>query len=200
MVERASPPVEGDLLEALATEGLERFEPRLAAECLVERTRQLVLGECPDDEPAQTPAAQPAAGRVEQSAAEAGAVTFGLHVKLVDFAHRRIRPQPAAAEGGTGRTERGFARLEWQKLRERNEALDCRTYARAAAWIAGADRWPEAKWRDLEAQVGAVAGDHHTDIPPTGDVAEPDPEASAGRVRPRRSAHGRRVFTPSYLR
>jgi phage terminase large subunit GpA-like protein len=30
----------------------------------------------------------------------------------------------------TVRTRRGFSRLEWQKLRERNEALDCRVYAR----------------------------------------------------------------------
>src|SRR5882757_2784244 len=52
----------------------------------------------------------------------------------------------------TVRTRRGFSRLEWQKLRERNEALDCRVYARAAAWIIGADRWPESTWRDLEAQ------------------------------------------------
>ena len=56
----------------------------------------------------------------------------------------------------TVRTKRGFARLEWQKLRERNEALDCRVYARAAAWIAGADRWPDEKWRDLEDQLGVV--------------------------------------------
>ena len=48
----------------------------------------------------------------------------------------------------TVQTKRGFSRLEWQKLRERNEALDCRVYARAAAWIAGADRWTEAMWRD----------------------------------------------------
>jgi hypothetical protein len=27
--------------------------------------------------------------------------------------------------------------------------------ARAAAWIAGADRWSEARWADLEAQLGA---------------------------------------------
>jgi hypothetical protein len=27
-------------------------------------------------------------------------------------------------------------------------------YARAAAWIAGADRWTEAMWRDLEQQIG----------------------------------------------
>ena len=57
----------------------------------------------------------------------------------------------------TVKTKRGFSRLEWQKLRERNEALDCRVYARAAAWIAGADRWTEAMWRNLEQQVG-VAG------------------------------------------
>jgi citrate lyase subunit beta / citryl-CoA lyase len=54
----------------------------------------------------------------------------------------------------TVRTKRGFAKLEWQKLRERNEALDCRVYARAAAWIADADRWPDEKWRDLEDAVG----------------------------------------------
>ena len=49
-----------------------------------------------------------------------------------------------------------FARLEWQKLRERNEALDCRVYACAAAWIAGADRWTDEKWRDLEDQLGVA--------------------------------------------
>ena len=57
----------------------------------------------------------------------------------------------------TVRTRRGFARLEWQKMRERNEALDCRVYARAAAWIAGADRFPERRWRRLEAAVANEA-------------------------------------------
>ena len=55
-------------------------------------------------------------------------------------------------------TRRGFQKLEWQKLRERNEVLDCRVYARAAAWIAGADRWSGAKWRDLEDQLGPAPG------------------------------------------
>src|SRR5512134_3716254 len=54
----------------------------------------------------------------------------------------------------TVKTRRGFTRLEWQKLRERNEALDCRVYARAAAWIAGLDRWTERKWQELERQLG----------------------------------------------
>jgi phage terminase large subunit GpA-like protein len=55
-------------------------------------------------------------------------------------------------------TRRGFQKLEWQKLRERNEALDCRVYARAAAWVVGADRWAEAKWRDLEDQLWRTPG------------------------------------------
>jgi len=57
----------------------------------------------------------------------------------------------------TVKTRRGFTRLEWQKLRERNEALDCRVYARAAAWIAGADRWSERKWQELKRQLGIRA-------------------------------------------
>jgi len=37
-------------------------------------------------------------------------------------------------------------------MRECNEALDCHVYARAAAWILGADRWQEKVWSDLERQ------------------------------------------------
>jgi phage terminase large subunit GpA-like protein len=58
----------------------------------------------------------------------------------------------------TVKTRRGFTKLEWQKLRERNEALDCRVYARAAAWIAGIDRWSERKWRELERALGVEPG------------------------------------------
>ncbi len=96
------------------------------------------------------------------------------------------------------RTKRGFARLEWQKLRERNEVLDCRVYARAAAWIAGADRWTEAMWRDLELQTAAEIGSD-APAPPLSDAPEGAAPPSAGVLR-RRAPHGRRVFTPSYLR
>lgn len=54
----------------------------------------------------------------------------------------------------TVKNKRGFAKLEWQKLRERNEALDCRVYARAAAWILGADRWSDARWEELALEFG----------------------------------------------
>jgi phage terminase large subunit GpA-like protein len=40
-------------------------------------------------------------------------------------------------------------------MRERNEALDCRVYARAAAGRVGIDRFQEKHWGDLEHRVGA---------------------------------------------
>ena len=49
---------------------------------------------------------------------------------------------------------KGYRRHEWQKMRERNEALDCRVYARAAAGRVGIDRFQEKHWADLERRVG----------------------------------------------
>ena len=43
---------------------------------------------------------------------------------------------------------RGYNRFEWIKTRPRNEALDCRIYARAAAALVGADRWSDARWAE----------------------------------------------------
>lgn len=52
------------------------------------------------------------------------------------------------------RSRRGWAvRTEWRQLRPRNEALDMRVYARAAAWMMGVDRWSEQHWRSLEGQL-----------------------------------------------
>jgi phage terminase large subunit GpA-like protein len=51
----------------------------------------------------------------------------------------------------TGRTK-----VEWQQMRPRNESLDCRTYARAAAWDLGMDRMQEKHWRTLEEQLGQI--------------------------------------------
>jgi phage terminase large subunit GpA-like protein len=94
----------------------------------------------------------------------------------------------------TVKTKRGFSRLEWQKMRERNEALDCRVYARAAAWVAGADRWSEARWRDLEAQIAP------TEVEASEPAAADGPTAPAiaGRLR-NPGRRSRRVFQSSYL-
>lgn len=45
---------------------------------------------------------------------------------------------------------RGYQKREWQKTRERNEALDCRVYARAASISFGIEQFSETKWRNLE--------------------------------------------------
>ena len=50
----------------------------------------------------------------------------------------------------------GYPVRDWQKLRERNEALDCYVYARAAAAISGLDRFGERQWRDLERYLGVA--------------------------------------------
>jgi phage terminase large subunit GpA-like protein len=97
-------------------------------------------------------------------------------IHLPDWADGEWLKQLTAEQLVTVRTKRGFARLEWQKLRERNEALDCRVYARAAAWIAGADRWPEARWQELERQM----------------VVETEPPKNALQPASRRAAPARR--------
>lgn len=45
---------------------------------------------------------------------------------------------------------RGFPVYVWRKIRERNEALDCRVYARAAAELFGISRFSEADWCNRE--------------------------------------------------
>lgn len=46
--------------------------------------------------------------------------------------------------------KQNYPKLEWQKTRERNEALDCRVYARAAAYVLGLDRFREEQWLEME--------------------------------------------------
>jgi phage terminase large subunit GpA-like protein len=54
----------------------------------------------------------------------------------------------------------------------RNEALDCRVYARAAASIYGMDRFAERQWRELEAL-----------LPPPAAQAEPAASPQPRRLR-----------------
>jgi len=126
----------------------------------------------------------------KEELAEGTAYPLGT-VHLPDWVESEWLKQLVAEELVTVRTKRGFARLEWQKLRERNEALDCRVYARAAAWIVGADRWSEARWVDLEAQV---AGDGN------GNDDGPYEKAAAGSIRAVRSPARRRSVASNYMR
>lgn len=55
-----------------------------------------------------------------------------------------------------GRVVKGYKVFSWQKIRDRNEALDCRVYARAAAAQIGLDRWEDASF-DYEAGQSLTA-------------------------------------------
>lgn len=61
------------------------------------------------------------------------------------------------AEQLVTKTVKGYAKREWQKLRERNEALDCRVYARAASLALGMDRWSAKQWNSLQEKYAPQA-------------------------------------------
>lgn len=78
---------------------------------------------------------------------------------------------------------RGFVKYEWVKVYERNERLDCRNYARAAASIVGVDRFSDADW-------ARAAGGYRTT--PPAQLAAPDAPRGAGYWdRFRRGGQGR---------
>ena len=72
-------------------------------------------------------------------------------------------------------TSESFIKGHWVLgANARNEALDARVYARAAASIYGIDRFIERHWRELEAAVAKTEGasDVATDLPAS---SEPPP-------------------------
>jgi phage terminase large subunit GpA-like protein len=91
----------------------------------------------------------------------------------------------------------GFPVREWQKMRERNEALDCYVYARAAASAAGLDRFEERHWRELERQLGM---ERPPDEPPPIQAFDPDEATHSGGLAASGARHsGRRVIKSRWL-
>ncbi|HZC13724.1 MAG TPA: terminase gpA endonuclease subunit, partial [Thermoleophilaceae bacterium] len=107
------------------------------------------------------------------------------------------------AEKLVTRMHRGFPRQSWEKeTGQRNEALDCRVYARAAAALFGLDRLGERHWRAFEEALGLVE-------PPQPTAAAADDDAAAAvaaddggdgarlpRARPGRTPRGLAVAAP----
>ncbi len=68
----------------------------------------------------------------------------------------------------------GRTTSHWEKRRDRNEALDCRVYARAAVSTLRMESWPEVRWAELERALisgSAVGGGNrgmrtNTPVPP----------------------------------
>lgn len=92
--------------------------------------------------------------RLDRPTAESGDPFPAGYVHLPMHAGEETCKQLVAehrvTRGGKGR-RRATA---WEKLRDRNEALDCRVYARAAAARHGLDRMPDHAWAEIEAALG----------------------------------------------
>ena len=95
--------------------------------------------------------------RLEKPTAESGADYPPGYVFLPEhLAGEEICRQLVSEEIRRHKIRAGVFRQEWVKTRERNEALDCRVYARAAAALLGIDRWQEADWQRCESQIGLL--------------------------------------------
>jgi phage terminase large subunit GpA-like protein len=97
----------------------------------------------------------------------------------------------------TRRDRNGFPVREWQKMRERNEALDCYVYARAAAAAAGLDRFEERHWRELERQLGVAPPPDEP--PPLNDIELNEATQSGGLAVSGNRTAGRRVIKSRWL-
>ncbi len=81
------------------------------------------------------------------------------------------------AESQKPKIVRGSPGLVWTKDYERNEALDCRVYARAAAFTVGIDKWGPRDWDNLAAVIperGEIK-QIRQDAEPEKPAAEPSP-------------------------
>lgn len=63
------------------------------------------------------------------------------------------------------RIVKGYAVFEWHKHFERNEPLDCRVYARAAASLIGIDRWEDHHYEAYQGQYTKKPTEQRTEAP-----------------------------------
>lgn len=63
------------------------------------------------------------------------------------------------AEQMVTRIVRGYQRYQWEKTRDRNEALDTSVYNRAACVVVGADRWDDDRWAMERSKAGRFSAD-----------------------------------------
>lgn len=115
-----------------------------------------------------------------------------IHLPHVDAEYLQ---QLCAEQLVTRRDRNGYAVRDWQKLRERNEALDALVYARAAASAAGLDRFEERHWRELERSLGLPP----PEAPPAISNPEPDKATDNGGLSTSARSNRRRVIKSRWL-
>lgn len=120
--------------------------------------------------------------------------------------------QQLTAEQQVKRIVKGYPRQEWQKTRERNEALDCHVGNRAIATVAGVERMQPHNWAKLRAQLGIKAPEprkapvEDAEAEPVAVATSPTPSAppaSTSAPKPRPSVHaqtsGRRIIRSRFM-
>jgi phage terminase large subunit GpA-like protein len=91
--------------------------------------------------------------------------------------------QMLTAEELVRRKVRGYTRFLWEKIRDRNEALDCRVYARAALWAIGAQRWKPERWELERLRVAPLPAPAPAAATPSVTTPELVPRARRARNR-----------------
>jgi phage terminase large subunit GpA-like protein len=77
------------------------------------------------------------------------------------------------------RVVRGQRRSQWEKTRERNEALDLHVYNRVAAAQIGIDRWEPKRWEALRAEL-TIRVESTSNASPT---------TAHAKIKPRKSSY-----------
>lgn len=112
-------------------------------------------------------------GWLKQSRNEDGSYPYGFcHFPEYDAEYFKM----LTAEQLVRRVVKNRSVYGWEKFRERNEAMDCRVYARAAAHGIQMDRFSDAKWDELARPFIEA-------ITPASKVSEPKPESKPRSTR-----------------
>lgn len=82
------------------------------------------------------------------------------------------------AEQLVTKVAKGYHKREWQKIRERNKALDCRIYARAPSIALDVDRFTDKQWQRLAGDDLSLKYEQKT-------VSETKSRVSASKPRPK---------------
>lgn len=130
-------------------------------------------------------------GRLRQARSEEGFPLGWVH--LPSWIDAEECQQLVAEELVTVQTRQRFTRQEWRKLRERNEALDCAVYARAALSDLGADRKGDRFWLQYARAEPVAPGEAPADAPPLA------ARSATGRLFTPRARSGRRVTRSSAM-
>jgi phage terminase large subunit GpA-like protein len=99
--------------------------------------------------------------------------------------------QGLTAEQLVCRTVRGFPKWTWEKIRTRNEPLDCRVMARAALAATGADRWTVEQWEERAGRVGLKISERLKREPKAAPVPTSADQPAAVEAKPKRERRGR---------